>query len=54
MDALADIVEMLEMGERYFSAPEEADKDIEDEYKELEDEFDADEKMPRMAGWRAI
>jgi len=54
MDALADIVEMLEMGERYFSAPEEADKDIEDEYKELEDEFDQDERMPRMAGWRAI
>lgn len=35
MDALAYIVQMLELGERYFSPPENFE-DVEDEYKELE------------------
>lgn len=54
MDALADIVEMLELGERYFSAAEEKDEDIENEYKELEDEFDYPERMKSFTGWRAL
>jgi len=35
MDALAYVIQMLELGERYFS-PQEDPLDIEAEYKELE------------------
>ena len=44
MDCLAYIVEMLELGERYFSPKEDA-ADIESEYKELDYE-------PTIEDWR--
>ena len=40
MDAFAYVIEMMELGERYFNPPTEDPKDIEAEYKELEDEYD--------------
>ena len=46
MDALAYIVEMMEMGGRYFQPPEELD-DSEAEYDELDYE-------PAMDGWRVV
>ena len=36
MDAFAYVIEMLELGERYFDPPNEDPKDLEAEYKELE------------------
>jgi len=50
MDVVAYVVEMLELGERYF-VPEANDKDIEDEYKDLEEE-DYGDKLPDMKNWR--
>jgi hypothetical protein len=47
MDAFAYIVEMLELGERYFSPPPENPDDVEAEYAEL----DYDEPL---SGWRYI
>ncbi len=44
MDAEAYIIEMLELGERYFS-PKEDPQDVEAEYKELDYE-------PPIADWR--
>lgn len=50
MDAFAYIIEMLELGERYFSSEDKEDDPqvIEDEYKDLEDERDE----PVAQGWR--
>lgn len=48
MDGLAYVVEMLELGERYFQPPEEFD-DPEEEYAELEGEYE-----PAIDGWRII
>jgi predicted phage terminase large subunit-like protein len=48
MDGLAYVVEMMEMGGRYFQPPEEFD-DPEEEYKELENEYE-----PAVDGWRMI
>ena len=50
MDVVAYVVEMLEIGERYF-IPNASDKDIEDEYKDLQDE-DYGENLPSMKNWR--
>jgi len=50
MDVVAYVVEMLEIGERYF-IPNASDKDIEDEYKDLQDE-DYGEDLPSMKNWR--
>jgi hypothetical protein len=53
MDALAYVVEMLELGERYFVPNDEIfedkEEDIEREYAELERENE-----PAMSGWRAV
>jgi hypothetical protein len=52
MDALAYVVEMLELGERYFVPNEdiydEKEEDLEREYEELEKDNE-----PAMTGWRA-
>lgn len=45
MDAVAYVVEMLEMGERYFMPGDVEPEAIEDEYKDLDNE-------PEMVGWR--
>jgi hypothetical protein len=50
MDALAYVVEMLELGERYF-IPKDDGTDIEDEYKDLED-ADIGPVLPKLADWR--
>jgi hypothetical protein len=50
MDVVAYVVEMLELGERYF-VPDANDKDIEDEYKDLEEE-DYGDSLPSMKNWR--
>ena len=53
MDALAYVVEMLELGERYF-IPAEDGKDIEDEYKDLkEDDYGSDTLKP-IENWRFV
>lgn len=53
MDALAYVVEMLELGERYF-IPAEDGNDIEDEYKDLkEDDYGSDTLKP-IENWRFI
>lgn len=53
MDALAYVVEMLELGERYFVPDdtmfEDKEEDIEAEFLELEKQSE-----PPMAGWRAV
>lgn len=51
MDALAYIIEMLELGERYFSSEDKEDdpQAIEDEYKELDEDLE-----PAAQGWRCI
>jgi hypothetical protein len=51
MDAVAYVVEMLEIGERYF-VPAASDKEIEDEYKDLKDD-DYGPDLPKMPEWRA-
>lgn len=50
MDAFAYIIEMLELGERYFSSEDKEDdpQAIEDEYKDLENE----DNEPVAQGWR--
>lgn len=50
MDAVAYVVEMLEVGERYFVPPA-SDKEIEDEYKDLKDD-DYGPDLPKMPEWR--
>lgn len=50
MDALAYVVEMLEVGERYFVPHETADE-VNDEYKDLQDE-DYGPSLPKQAEWR--
>lgn len=52
MDALAYVVEMLELGERYF-IPSEDGKDAEDEYKDLKDD-DYGDRMSDLGNWRAV
>lgn len=48
MDALAYIIELLELGGRYFEPPPlEEDEDLEAEFKELESEYE-----PPLEGWR--
>jgi len=51
MDAFAYVIEMLEIGERYFSSEdkEEDPQAIEDEYKELDEDLE-----PVAQGWRCI
>jgi hypothetical protein len=48
MDATAYIVEMMEIGERYFNRPEEDNMDSEDEYAELDD------RRPSLGDWRVV
>jgi phage terminase large subunit-like protein len=50
MDALAYVVEMLEVGERYF-VPHETAEEVNDEYKDLVDE-DYGPSLPKQAEWR--
>jgi phage terminase large subunit-like protein len=50
MDALAYVVEMLEIGERYF-VPKDTDADVEEEYKALEDE-DYGPRLAPLREWR--
>jgi phage terminase large subunit-like protein len=52
MDALAYVVEMLEMGERYFIPADTPDK-IEDEYKGLTEDDYPGETLKPMGNWRA-
>jgi phage terminase large subunit-like protein len=52
MDALAYVVEMLEMGERYF-IPADSPAQIEDEYKNLTDDDYPGETMKPLGNWRA-
>jgi phage terminase large subunit-like protein len=52
MDALAYVVEMLEMGERYF-IPKETPDEINDEYKGLSEDDYPGERMKPLEGWRA-
>jgi phage terminase large subunit-like protein len=52
MDALAYVVEMLELGERYF-IPTEDGKDAEDEYKDLKED-DYGDRMSDLGNWRAV
>ncbi len=47
MDALAYVIEMMDLGSRYFSPPDEDPDDIEAEYDELENE-------PTLMDWRII
>lgn len=51
MDAVAYVVEMLELGERYF-VPEETPEQVEDEYKDVE--MDDYGTMPPLGNWRAV
>jgi hypothetical protein len=48
MDCLAYIIEMLELGERYFS-PQEDPNDVEAEYRELESDYEEP-----VSNWRTI
>lgn len=52
MDAVAYVVEMLEMGERYF-VPHETPDEINDEYKDLAEE-DYGPSLPAQADWRCV
>lgn len=52
MDALAYVVEMLELGERYF-IPSENGKEVEDEYKDLKED-DYGDRMSDLGNWRAV
>jgi hypothetical protein len=52
MDAVAYIVEMLEMGERYF-VPKDTPEQVADEYKDLKDNDYDQEAMAPLTGWRA-
>lgn len=52
MDAEAYIVEMLELGERYF-IPEESQEKIEDEYKDVM-ENDYGDRMTNLSNWRCV
>jgi phage terminase large subunit-like protein len=51
MDAEASIIEMLEIGERFFVPKDGPDDDIEDEYKDLTDDYEEEDKP--MENWRA-
>lgn len=53
MDALAYVVEMLELGERYF-IPEDSGSEVEDEYKDLKDDDYGGDKMSTIDNWRLI
>ena len=52
MDAVAYVVEMLEMGERYFVPHETADE-VNDEYKDLEEE-DYGPSLGKQGEWRCV
>ena len=52
MDALAYVVEMLEIGERYF-IPEAGKDEVEDEYKDLNAD-DYGPEMPALGEWRVV
>ena len=52
MDALAYVVEMLELGERYF-IPHDSPEKIEDEYKGLTEDDYPGEIMKPLGNWRA-
>jgi hypothetical protein len=55
MDALADIVEMLELGERYFTPSEKDDAEVEDEYSDLmTDDYPDGERMESLGNWRQV
>lgn len=47
MDALAYVIELMEIGERYFEPASSENENPEDEFKELEQDYD-----PVMADWR--
>jgi hypothetical protein len=47
MDAFAYIIEMMDLGSRYFSPPDEKYEDIEAEYMDLDNE-------PPLTEWRLI
>lgn len=47
MDAFAYVIEMMELGERYFDPPDEDPNDVESEYKDLEYEAPVE-------GWRYV
>lgn len=49
MDAFAYVIEMLELGERYFNPPVESNEDIEDEYSELDSEYEERFEYRRLA-----
>lgn len=49
MDAFAYIIEMMELGERYFNPPIEDPEDVEEEFKELENDYE-----PTLESWRLI
>lgn len=49
MDALAYVIEMLELGERYFNPPAEDPDDVEAEYRELDKDYDEP-----IQNWRVI
>lgn len=52
MDAVAYVVEMLEMGERYF-VPKETPDEVNDEYKDLVDE-DYGPALEKQVEWRCV
>ena len=52
MDVLAYVVEMLELGVRYF-IPKEDGKDADDEYASLKDD-DYGDRMSELGNWRAV
>lgn len=52
MDAVAYVVEMLELGGRYFT-PEETPDEVKDEYKDVTDD-DYGGRMAELGNWRAI
>jgi len=52
MDALAYVVEMLEMGERYF-IPADSPEKVEDEYKDIQEDDYPGEHMKPLGNWRA-
>ena len=53
MDATAYVVEMLELGERYF-IPQDDGKDVEDEYKDFKDEDYGSDALKPLSSWRYV
>jgi hypothetical protein len=53
MDALAYVVEMLEIGERYF-IPDATGEQVEDEYKDLKEDDYPGSNMKPLGNWRSV